>query len=134
MRDRNIEMLARIEAALYASGRPLSLEELQKAAGTDSSNKAIKMARELAQTINSYLHALELIELQDGSFALQLKLQYNKTNGIPDQSDCDKVEWYNYQFAYSVGKAYGEFYSNNFLVNKFASFWKLVANTFKDKE
>lgn len=70
-------MLARIEAALYASGRPLSLEELQKAAGTDSSNKAIKIARELAQTINSYLHALELIELQDGSFALQLKLQYN---------------------------------------------------------
>jgi segregation and condensation protein B len=77
MHDRDVEMLARIEAALYASGRPLSVEELQRAAGTDSANKAIKMAKELAQTINSRLHALELMELQDGSFALQLKLQYN---------------------------------------------------------
>jgi segregation and condensation protein B len=77
MRDRDIEMLARIEAALYAAGRPLSVEEMQKAAGTDSANKAIKMAREIAQTINSSLHALELVETQDGSFTLQLKLQYN---------------------------------------------------------
>lgn len=77
MHDRDVEMLARIEAALYASGRPLSVEELQRAAGTDSANKAIKMVKELAQTINSRLHALELMELQDGSFALQLKLQYN---------------------------------------------------------
>lgn len=77
MRDRDIEMLARIEAALYAAGRPLSIEELQKAAGTDSINKAVKMTRELGTIINSHLHALELIELQDGSFVLQLKLQYN---------------------------------------------------------
>jgi segregation and condensation protein B len=77
MYDRDIEMLARIEAALYASGRPLSVEELQRAAGTDSVNKAIKMTREVAQTINSHLHSLELVELQDGSFVLQLKLHYN---------------------------------------------------------
>ena len=77
MADRDIEMLARIEAALYAAGRPLSVEEIQKAAGTDSSNKAVKMAKELGQMINSHLHALELIQLQDGSFALQLKLRYN---------------------------------------------------------
>jgi len=77
MRDRDIEMLARIEAALYAAGRPLSVEEMQKAAGTDSANKATKIARELAQIINSSLHALELVETQDGSFTLQLKLQYN---------------------------------------------------------
>lgn len=77
MVDRDIEMLARIEAALYAAGRPLSVEEIQKAAGTDSSNKAVKMTKELGQVINSHLHALELIQLQDGSFALQLKLRYN---------------------------------------------------------
>ncbi|MFQ5940794.1 MAG: SMC-Scp complex subunit ScpB [Nitrososphaerales archaeon] len=77
MLNRDIEMLARIEAALYAAGRPLSVEELQKAAGTDSANKAIKMARGLGQIISSSLHALELIELQDGSFVLQLKLKYN---------------------------------------------------------
>ncbi len=77
MVNRDIEMLARIEAALYAAGRPLSVEEIQKAAGTDSLNKAVKMAKELGEMINSHLHALELIQLQDGSFALQLKLRYN---------------------------------------------------------
>jgi len=77
MRERDIEMLARIEAALYASGRPLSIDELQKAAGTDSANKAVKMARELVQKINSNMRAIELVELHDGSFVLQLKLHYN---------------------------------------------------------
>lgn len=70
-------MLARIEAALYASGRPLNIDELQKAAGTDSANKAVKLARELTQKINSTMHAFEVVELHDGSFVLQLKLQYN---------------------------------------------------------
>jgi len=77
MQERDLEMLSRIEAALYASGRPLSIDELQKAAGTDSANKAVKMARELAQKVNSTMNALEVIELHDGSFVLQLKLQYN---------------------------------------------------------
>ncbi len=77
MQERDLEMLARIEAALYASGRPLSIDELQKAAGTDSANKAVKLGRELAQKINSTTHAIEVVELHDGSFVLQLKLQYN---------------------------------------------------------
>lgn len=77
MQERDLEMLSRIEAALYASGRPLSIDELQKAAGTDSANKAVKIARELAKKINSTMNALEVVELQDGSFVLQLKLQYN---------------------------------------------------------
>ena len=77
MQERDLEMLSRIEAALYASGRPLSIDELQKASGTDSANKAVKMARELAQKINSTMHALEIVELHDGSFVLQLKLRYN---------------------------------------------------------
>lgn len=77
MQERDLEMLARIEAALYASGRPLSIDELQRAAGTDSTNKAVKMAREVAQKFNSTMRALEVTELQDGSFVLQLKLHYN---------------------------------------------------------
>ncbi|MGH9879458.1 MAG: SMC-Scp complex subunit ScpB, partial [Nitrososphaerales archaeon] len=77
MQERDLEMLARIEAALYASGRPLSIDELQRAAGTDSTNKAVKMAREVAHKFNSTMHALEVTELQDGSFVLQLKLHYN---------------------------------------------------------
>jgi segregation and condensation protein B len=77
MHEREMEMLARLEAALYASGRPLSVEELQRAAGTDSATKAVKLAKELGQRISSNLHALELVELPDGSFVLQIKLHYN---------------------------------------------------------
>ncbi|MFQ5920779.1 MAG: SMC-Scp complex subunit ScpB [Nitrososphaerales archaeon] len=79
MHERELEMLARIEAALYASGRPLGVEELQKAAGTDSANKAVRMARELGRRISSNLQALEVVELPDGAFVLQLKLRYNHT-------------------------------------------------------
>jgi len=77
--QRDTEMLARLEAALYAAGRPLSVEELQRAAGTDSASKAERLTKELARRISSALQALELVELQDGSFVLQLKLQYNNT-------------------------------------------------------
>ncbi|MEM2760914.1 MAG: SMC-Scp complex subunit ScpB, partial [Nitrososphaerales archaeon] len=77
MHEKDVKMQARIEAALYAAGRPLSVDELQKAAGTDSVNKAIKITRDLSKTINSHLHALEVVELMDGSFVMQLKLSYN---------------------------------------------------------
>ncbi|MFQ5920766.1 MAG: hypothetical protein ACE5JV_01965 [Nitrososphaerales archaeon] len=53
MHERDLEMFAKIEAALYASGRPLSIEELQKAAATDSAKKAVRMAREVARRIDS---------------------------------------------------------------------------------
>ncbi len=72
-----IEMMARIEAALYAAGKPLSIKDIQYAAGTESVSKAARLAREVAKVINSNLQALEVVELQDGSFVLQLKLKYN---------------------------------------------------------
>lgn len=71
------EMMARIEAALYAAGKPLSIKEIQSAAGTDSISKAARLAREVANTINTHLKALEVVELQDGSFVMQLRLRYN---------------------------------------------------------
>lgn len=77
MQEREVEMRARIEAALYASGRPLSVEEIQKAAGTDSASKAVRLARELATAVDSNLRALEIIELPDGGFVMQLKMHYN---------------------------------------------------------
>lgn len=74
--QREDEMLARLEVALYASGRPLSIEEIQSAIGTDSRSKALKIARMFAEKVNSTFHALEVVESPSGSFVLQLKPSY----------------------------------------------------------
>lgn len=71
------EIKARIEAALYAAGRPLSSNELASAAGITSKRKAVKVARDLARIFNSTLRALEIVELADQKFVMQLKKQYN---------------------------------------------------------
>ena len=62
------EIVARVEAALYSSGRPLSIEELLKATGLNS--------REKKKKINQVFYALELKELEDGNYVLQLKSEY----------------------------------------------------------
>lgn len=69
-------MLARLEVALYASGRPLSIEEIQSAIGTDSRSKALRVARMLAERVNSTFHALEVVESSSGLFVLQIKPSY----------------------------------------------------------
>ena len=53
------EVLARVEAALYASGRPLTVEEIAKVAGTTSERKAAAMAREIAKSVNGSMQAVE---------------------------------------------------------------------------
>ncbi|MEM4311116.1 MAG: SMC-Scp complex subunit ScpB [Nitrososphaerales archaeon] len=67
------EAKANIEAALYASGRPLSLEQLVKLAGLTSKRKTLTLIREVANSINSNLKALEVRELSNQRFVLQLK-------------------------------------------------------------
>lgn len=67
---------ARVEAALYASGRPLSIEEIAKAAGTTSKRKALEIARRVAKRINSCMKAIEVVELEGQKFAVQLKQEY----------------------------------------------------------
>jgi len=71
------EVRARIEAALYASGRPLDLEDLAKAGGITSKAKALKIARIIVKNVGSGMKALEVAELPGQKFALQLKPQYN---------------------------------------------------------
>ena len=44
-------MVARVEAALYASGRPLDAEELARVAGTASQRKATAIARDIAKAM-----------------------------------------------------------------------------------
>jgi len=73
------EILAKVEAALYASGRPLTLEEISHVAGTASERKATAIAREVARTINGAMQAVEVIEYSGPRFAMQLRAQYTQT-------------------------------------------------------
>jgi segregation and condensation protein B len=73
------EILAKVEAALYAAGRPLSVEEIAHVAGTASERKATAVAREVAKTVNGTLLAVEIVEYPGPRFAMQLKAQYTQT-------------------------------------------------------
>ncbi|MDG6986083.1 MAG: SMC-Scp complex subunit ScpB [Nitrososphaerota archaeon] len=73
------ELLAKVEAALYAAGRPLAVEELAKAAGTASERKAAAMAREVAKAVNGSMQAVEVVEYSGPRFAMQLKAKYTQT-------------------------------------------------------
>ena len=70
------EIAARIEAALYSAGRPLSLDELIRASGTNSKEKTHRVVNELAKKANSTFRAIEIVQLEDGKFVLQLRPQY----------------------------------------------------------
>ncbi len=73
------EVLAKVEAALYASGRPLSIEEIGHVAGTASERKAAAIAREVAKVVNGAMQAIEVVEYAGPKFAMQLKAQYTQT-------------------------------------------------------
>ena len=73
------DVLAKVEAALYASGRPLSLEEISRVAGTASERKATAIAREVARAVNGSMQAVEVVEYAGPKFAMQLKAQYIQT-------------------------------------------------------
>ncbi len=73
------EVLAKVEAALYASGRPLSIDEIGHVAGTTSERKAAAIAREVAKAVNGAMQAVEVVEYTGPKFAMQLKAQYTQT-------------------------------------------------------
>jgi segregation and condensation protein B len=73
------DIVARVEAALYASGRPLGIEEIAKVAGTASERKATAIAREIAKSVNGSMQAVEVVEYAGPRFAMQLKAQYTQT-------------------------------------------------------
>lgn len=68
--------LALVEAALYVAGRPLDLKTLARVIRTRSKNKVRKLARTLAEDYKSRDTPLEVIELEDERFVLQLKVEY----------------------------------------------------------
>lgn len=70
------EFLARIEAALYSAGRPLSLDELSKAAGTPSKEKTKILINELMKKIENTFVSIEIAQLKDENYVFQLKPKY----------------------------------------------------------
>ncbi len=70
------ELRARIEAALYAAGRPLDLTDLAKAAGITSKRKTLRIVKKILKSMNENMVALEIVELPGQKFALQLKTRY----------------------------------------------------------
>jgi segregation and condensation protein B len=70
------DALAKVEAALYAAGRPLDADEVARVAGTTSQRKALLIARAIAERVNSALNAVEVVEYPGPRFAMQLRAQY----------------------------------------------------------
>ena len=68
--------LALVEAALYVAGRPLDLKELCSVLKTRSKNKAKKLVKTLMQEYASRDTALEILELKDERYVLQLKAEF----------------------------------------------------------
>ena len=73
--DEDLEAL--IEAALYAAGRPLTLEDLCRAAGTTSKRKALDAVKRIAARVSASFKAIEVIQAGEGRYVLQLRSEYS---------------------------------------------------------
>jgi len=71
------EATARLEAALYSAGRPLTIEELIKASGTESRTKTLAIMTNIVKKTKTAFKAIEVASLPDGSYVFQLKPEYN---------------------------------------------------------
>lgn len=74
----DLEATARLEAALYSAGRPLTIEELIRASGTESRTKTLALLGIIEKKTKSVFRAIEVATLHDGSYVLQLKPEYNE--------------------------------------------------------
>lgn len=68
--------LGLVEAALYVAGRPLDLNELGSILKTRSKNRTKKLAKTLMQEYLRRNLALEILELKDEKYVLQLKADF----------------------------------------------------------
>jgi len=71
--QRNLVLL---EAALYVAGRPLNLNEICSVLESRSKNKARKLVKMLMSAYASRDCALEILELKDERYVLQLKPEF----------------------------------------------------------
>ncbi len=73
------EATARIEAALYSAGRPLRIEDIIRASGTESRTKTVELLNSIMKKTKNVFKALEVTILPDGSYVMQLKPEYSST-------------------------------------------------------
>ncbi|MBS7625069.1 MAG: SMC-Scp complex subunit ScpB [Candidatus Bathyarchaeia archaeon] len=71
------EKMKIIEAALYVAGRPLDLKTLCSIVGSRSEKRVHKIARMLVEEYKRRNTALEVLELEDHRFVMQLKNEYS---------------------------------------------------------
>jgi len=69
--------LALIEAALYVAGRPLDLKTLASVIKTRSPKVVQQLARTLKEEYDCRETCLEILELEDQRFVMQLKTEYS---------------------------------------------------------
>ena len=65
-----------LEAALYVAGRPLDLNELCSVLSTRSKKKTRRFTKALIQEYSARTTALEILELKDDRYVLQLKADF----------------------------------------------------------
>lgn len=68
--------VALIEAALYVTGRPLDIKTLGSVVGFRSEDKIKELARLLKEKYGNDGSSLEVLELSDGRFVMQLRPQF----------------------------------------------------------
>jgi len=73
------QVAARLESALYSAGRPLTVEELIKASGSESRQKTLDVLESIFKNMKSVFKAIEIVNLPDGSYVFQLKPEYSSS-------------------------------------------------------
>lgn len=74
--EKSQDKISLIEAALYVAGKPLDLKTLGSVIGLRSEEKTRETARKLKDRYIQDGKAIEVLELTDGRFVMQLKPQY----------------------------------------------------------
>ena len=70
------EATARLEAALYAAGRPLEMADLVRVSGTGSKIRTTELLGNITRRISRNMKAIEVAQLPDSTYVLQLKPEY----------------------------------------------------------
>ncbi len=74
--QREREQLAMVEAALYVTGRPLDLKLLGSILKVKSESTVHDLAKKLRERYEQIHSSIQILELEDGRFVMQLKPEY----------------------------------------------------------
>ena len=77
--EKDDEATAKIESALYSAGRPLSVEDLIRASGTESRPKTLALLDSIMKKTKNAFKSIEIVILPDGNYVFQLKPEYSSS-------------------------------------------------------